>query len=146
MSGWSTLGAALLCRTRAAIPGSGHVAAGWLLRHHAAHTQAIRAALDAAAQRTAPDAALMLQPIPMVRVSSPVFSETEEAAPPPTRLLEKLRRGKFVVSVEVDPPRGFDAAKMLEGARIARSTAPMPSTWPIAPWRACAWARWRCAC
>ena len=62
----------------------------------------------------------MLQPIPMVRVSSPVFSETEEAAPPPTRLLEKLRAGKFVVSVEVDPPRGFSAAKMLEGARIAQ--------------------------
>ena len=35
-------------------------------------------------------------------------------------LLEKLRAGKFVVSVEVDPPRGFSAAKMLEGARIAQ--------------------------
>ncbi len=84
-----------------------------------AHIQAMRAALDATAQQTAPGAALTLQPIPMVRVSSPAFPETEEAAPPPTGLLEKLRAGKFVVSVEVDPPRGFSAAKMLEGARIA---------------------------
>jgi len=84
-----------------------------------AHIQAMRAALDEAAQREAPGAALPLQPIPMVRVSSPAFSETEEEAPAPTALLEKLRAGKFVVSVEVDPPRGFSAAKMLEGARIA---------------------------
>ena len=84
-----------------------------------AHIQAMRAALDEAAQREAPGAALPLQPIPMVRVSSPAFSETEEEAPAPTGLLEKLRAGKFVVSVEVDPPRGFSAAKMLEGARIA---------------------------
>ena len=84
-----------------------------------AHIQAMRAALDEAAQREAPGAALPLQPIPMVRVSSPAFSETEEEAPAPTGLLEKLRAGKFVVSVEVDPPRGFSAAKMLDGARIA---------------------------
>ena len=75
--------------------------------------------LNEAVQREAPGATLPLQPIPMVRVSSPAFSETEEEAPAPTGLLQKLRVGKFVVSVEVDPPRGFSAAKMLEGARIA---------------------------
>ena len=85
-----------------------------------AHIQAMRAALDDAAQRSAPDAGLTLQPIPMVRVSSPAFPETEEEAPALTGLLRKLRAGKFVVSVEVDPPRGFSAAKMLEGARIAQ--------------------------
>ena len=85
-----------------------------------AHIQAMRAALDEAVQRKSPNAEMTLQPIPMVRVSSPAFPEAEEEAPAPTGLLEKLRAGKFVVSVEVDPPRGFSAAKMLEGARIAQ--------------------------
>ncbi len=51
----------------------------------------------------------------MVRVTPPIFPESEDEAPEPTGLLQKLRDGKFVVSVEVDPPRGFSAAKMLEG-------------------------------
>jgi homocysteine S-methyltransferase len=38
---------------------------------------------------------------------------------PPTELLRKLRAGKFVISVEVDPPRSFRADKQLEGARYA---------------------------
>lgn len=37
--------------------------------------------------------------------------------PAPTRFAEKLRAGKFVVSVEIDPPVGTDAAKSLEAAR-----------------------------
>lgn len=58
---------------------------------------------------------------PMVRVSTPGLPDAaEDEAPEPTGLLQKLRAGKFVVSVEVDPPRGFSAAKMLEGARIAQ--------------------------
>jgi homocysteine S-methyltransferase len=55
----------------------------------------------------------------MVRGSTPGLGEAEQEAPEPTPFLQKLRAGKFVVSVEVDPPRGFNAAKMLEGARIA---------------------------
>ncbi len=62
-----------------------------------------------------------LAAVPMVRVSAPELPDAgEDEAPVPTGLLQKLRTGKFVVSVEVDPPRGFSAAKMLEGARIAR--------------------------
>jgi homocysteine S-methyltransferase len=38
----------------------------------------------------------------------------------PTGLLAKLRDGKFVISVEVDPPRGFNVEKQVEGARHAR--------------------------
>jgi homocysteine S-methyltransferase len=37
----------------------------------------------------------------------------------PTALLRKLRAGKFVISVEVDPPRSFNAQKQIEGARHA---------------------------
>jgi len=100
--------------------GAGTLLVGGCCGTTPAHIQAMRAALDQAAQRKAPGAEMTLQPIPMVRVSAPAFSEAEEAAPAPTGLLEKLRAGKFVVSVEVDPPRGFSAAKMLEGARIAQ--------------------------
>ncbi len=42
-----------------------------------------------------------------------------EPAEQPTRLLRKLQAGRFVVSVEVDPPRGFVADKQLDGARHA---------------------------
>jgi homocysteine S-methyltransferase len=46
----------------------------------------------------------------------------EEVAPPrdqPTQLARKLGRG-FVISVEVDPPKGLDATKDLEGARLLK--------------------------
>src|SRR5215469_14714469 len=35
-----------------------------------------------------------------------------------TRLQEKLAAGKFVVSVELDPPKGLNPAKILEGAAL----------------------------
>ncbi|MEZ4736618.1 MAG: bifunctional homocysteine S-methyltransferase/methylenetetrahydrofolate reductase [Caldilineaceae bacterium] len=46
--------------------------------------------------------------------------ELEEEAPP-TTLLQKLRDGKFVISVEVDPPRAFVAQKQIEGALHAKA-------------------------
>lgn len=39
----------------------------------------------------------------------------------PTQLLQKLRAGKFVISVEVDPPRAFVAQKQIEGAKHAKA-------------------------
>ncbi|MCB0063618.1 MAG: bifunctional homocysteine S-methyltransferase/methylenetetrahydrofolate reductase [Caldilineaceae bacterium] len=39
----------------------------------------------------------------------------------PTSLLKKLRDGKFVISVEVDPPRAFVAQKQIEGAIHAKA-------------------------
>lgn len=46
----------------------------------------------------------------------------EERLPPvdqPSELAQKLRR-QFVISVEVDPPKGLDATKDLEGARLLK--------------------------
>jgi methionine synthase I (cobalamin-dependent)/5,10-methylenetetrahydrofolate reductase len=46
----------------------------------------------------------------------------EEVSPPldqPTQLAQKLGR-MFVISVEVDPPKGLDATKDLEGARLLK--------------------------
>jgi homocysteine S-methyltransferase len=42
-------------------------------------------------------------------------------AEPVTGLLRKLQAGKFVISVEVDPPRAFTAEKQLEGAQTAKA-------------------------
>ena len=111
-----------------------------------AHIEAMRAALDAIRRRmpaagapaiagtasagagTAPTGTRdgvastgpAREPVPMVRASPPLQADVM-AAPEPSGLLQKLRAGKFVVSVEVDPPRGFSADKMLEGARIAQA-------------------------
>ncbi len=90
-----------------------------------AHIQAMAAALKQIADRgwqmaDGGEQAAIGAPVPMVRVTPSTLSESDDEAPEPTGLLQKLRAGKFVVSVEVDPPRGFSAAKMLEGARIAR--------------------------
>jgi len=116
-----------------------------------AHIEAMRVALDGIRRRTPPGgaaaanvtaaaaaaaaaaipamaeargglglAAPAREPVPMVRASPPPQPDSL-AAPEPSGLLQKLRAGKFVVSVEVDPPRGFNAEKMLEGARIAQA-------------------------
>ncbi|MEZ4868123.1 MAG: bifunctional homocysteine S-methyltransferase/methylenetetrahydrofolate reductase [Caldilineaceae bacterium] len=65
------------------------------------------------------------QPVEFIAVKEETPERThdyaieEEAAPTP--FLQKLRDGKFVISVEVDPPRGFVAQKQLEGARHAKA-------------------------
>lgn len=45
------------------------------------------------------------------------LSQEEE---PKSALLRKLQAGKFVISVEVDPPRGMNPEKQIKGARLAR--------------------------
>ncbi len=95
-----------------------------------AHIAAMRGALervaDSGLQPADQCAVAELSPLPMVRVQQvesaallALGTEDADAGPPVTGMLRKLREGKFVVSVEVDPPRGFSAAKMLEGASVA---------------------------
>lgn len=43
-----------------------------------------------------------------------------EAAGQPTRLAEMLARGEFVISVEIDPPKGHNPRRCLEGARLVK--------------------------
>ena len=78
----------------------------------AAHIRAMRERLEShlPAEKLAPGAEVrVLEPGPAV------------AAPPAEReepsLLRKLRE-KFVVSVEIDPPRGINTRKVMEGARL----------------------------
>ncbi|HOC31367.1 MAG TPA: bifunctional homocysteine S-methyltransferase/methylenetetrahydrofolate reductase [Armatimonadota bacterium] len=49
-----------------------------------------------------------------------VPSAPEVPEPARTELLAKLNAGKFVVSVELDPPKGFNPTKVLRGAEFFR--------------------------
>jgi homocysteine S-methyltransferase len=50
-------------------------------------------------------------------VVQPPARERQALPPePPTQLARKLERGEFVVNVEVNPPKGFDPARVLAGA------------------------------
>lgn len=89
----------------------------------AVHIKAMRRAMDSWMQRA-----------PRLRTDAAPSSETwndvgsldawvapgEEEQSTDSQVLRKLEAGKFVVSVEVDPPRGLNAEKQIDGARLAR--------------------------
>jgi len=74
--------------------------------------------------------------------------EREESAPEglqPTQLAEKLAGGRFVVAVEMDPPRGLTAQKLLAGASLLKEAgadvinvadSPM-ARMRMSPWAVC---------
>jgi len=99
-----------------------------------AHVAAMRAALDAP---------------PRERRERTIFfaaADREERVAPadrPTQLAEKLRAGKFVVGVEMDPPRGFSTHKLLAGAHLlaeAGADVINVADAPMARMRMSAWA------
>ena len=72
------------------------------------HIAVIRQALDAA-------------PAPRLTTNGASLVEREEAqdaTQPPTQFAQKLAEGKFVVAVEMDPPRGLTTQKLLAGASL----------------------------
>jgi homocysteine S-methyltransferase len=74
-----------------------------------AHIQAMRTALDARAASSAPP-----------QISAPPTRRIDLLPPEePTQLARKIGR-EFVVSVELDPPRGLNPEKMLAGARLLK--------------------------
>jgi methionine synthase / methylenetetrahydrofolate reductase(NADPH) len=84
------------------------------------HTRKMREALRAAPSAVALAEAAEI-PKPM-----PVLMRIEEPAPSTdlrdrTQLSRKLGDGAFVVSVEVDPPRGARPKKMIEGAQLLKN-------------------------
>lgn len=47
--------------------------------------------------------------------------KTPVQAEAPSPLAQKIRDGRFVISVEVDPPRGLNPNKMLQGAQVIKN-------------------------
>lgn len=94
-----------------------------------AHTAAMRQALDAwvasrseASPRAIPESENGGVAAPAVRRARVVTAPESDLVAPegPTLLRQKLDRGEFVVSVEIDPPKGLNPAKALDGARLLR--------------------------
>ena len=80
-----------------------------------AHTAAMA---DALATVSAVPAAAPLA-APARRPSRPTELDLAPAEGP-TELARKLEGGKFVVAVEIDPPKGLNPAKAIEGARLLK--------------------------
>ena len=101
----------------------------WLLWHHAAHIAAMRQALDRETARRAGTAAATTVaapsgvPTPTVRPRTASDERSATAtpdAPPPTGLAQKLAEGRFVISVEIDPPRSVRIERTLGSAELIR--------------------------
>ncbi len=90
----------------------------------AEHVRAMREALDAASGAPAGRARVRFEGRP--QLDPPALDEAPAAGgeAPATRLRDALAAGRFVVSVEIDPPRGINPRKAIEGAAmLARSGA-----------------------
>ncbi len=99
-----------------------------------AHIAAMRAALDANPSGCRPRE---LELIPAVDVD-----ENPDSAPP-SHLAQKLAAGKFVVAVEMDPPRGLSTHKLIAGASLlaeAGADVINVADSPMARMRMSAWA------
>jgi methionine synthase I (cobalamin-dependent)/5,10-methylenetetrahydrofolate reductase len=75
-----------------------------------AHIAAMRLALDSLPQGCGPALSELTMPAEI--------EETLEPAEQPSPLAQKLAQGKFVVALEMDPPRGLSAHKLLAGASL----------------------------
>ncbi|MEW6241046.1 MAG: bifunctional homocysteine S-methyltransferase/methylenetetrahydrofolate reductase [Chloroflexota bacterium] len=97
-----------------------------------AHIASMRRALASAAS-----------PAPLTVASLPVEEEALEGALPPSELAQKLSAGKFVISIEMDPPRGLSTHKLIAGASLlhdAGADVINVADSPMARMRMSAWA------
>jgi homocysteine S-methyltransferase len=97
-----------------------------------AHIAAMRAALD-----NPPPARVLVSSTPAVEPEVIVDAES------PTELAQKVRAGKFIVGVEIDPPKGYAADKLLAAARMLHQTGAdviNVADAPMARMRMSAWA------
>ncbi len=79
------------------------------------HTRAMRLTLNALALAPGRPARVS------VVASAPLYGEEKPLpAEPPTELATKLAANKFVVSVEMSPPKGFDVGGVLSGALMLK--------------------------
>jgi homocysteine S-methyltransferase len=84
------------------------------------HTAAMRGMLEREWNRRGRAKAAAVADRATVHESVIVVKSDDAASDEPKTLREKLAAGKFVVSVELDPPRGLNPRKALEGAAMLR--------------------------
>ena len=99
-----------------------------------AHIAAMRMALDTPGALT--------RPLPTVKILSQPEQETA-VSEPPTQLAQNLANGRFVVTVEMSPPKGVAPQPMLAGARTLKEAGANMlniADTPLARMRMSAWA------
>jgi homocysteine S-methyltransferase len=82
------------------------------------HIAAMRVAIDrrvVGRSRTAGAAPVVSPPAPTIRAE---VGATTDAPPPPSRLARALAEGRYVISVEIDPPRSVRIERTIEAARL----------------------------
>lgn len=86
------------------------------------HVRAMRDALNQYISQQNGNRSVAIESVTVKEEVADALLDYDPAAEaPPTTLLRKLRDGKFVISVEVDPPRAFVAQKQIEGALHAKA-------------------------
>jgi methionine synthase / methylenetetrahydrofolate reductase(NADPH) len=81
-----------------------------------AHIAAMREGVD----RYAPPTRARAHPRVSVRARERAPEPGLRTVPPPTPLQRKLEAGEFVVTVELDPPRGHTVEKLVQGAKLLK--------------------------
>ena len=82
-----------------------------------AHVAAMRSALPGSRAAVASKGTLVQVERPVADGGAPALEPRAEAESP---LARKVRAGEFIISVEVDPPRGINPNKMLQGASLLK--------------------------
>jgi methionine synthase I (cobalamin-dependent)/5,10-methylenetetrahydrofolate reductase len=88
-----------------------------------AHIAAMRTALSQAATPGIASAPPSPRPAPTAGTPDggpPPAAPSQPAPDAPSPLAHKVRASQFIISVEVDPPRGLNPSKMLQGAALLR--------------------------
>jgi homocysteine S-methyltransferase len=101
---------------------------------NAAHIAAMRTALDAPIRAT--------RSLPAIEVVQEEPGRALDSAPP-TRLAQALQAGRFVTTVELRPPKGVEAQRMLAGAQMLKEAGANfldIADSPLARMRMSAWA------
>ncbi len=80
----------------------------------------VKAVREAVGRTTPAQPVAARREIPVARVTPVPREPAHPLAGEPHTLREKLAAGRFVISVEIDPPRGITPNKALEGAALCR--------------------------
>ncbi len=82
------------------------------------HISAMRKALDANPQGCGMQVLQISEVMPAMAGRPGETSDVSGEVEPPSRLAQKLAEGKFIISAEMDPPRGLSTHKLIAGASL----------------------------